>query len=236
MEVSLLDVAANNAEKTLKLIDFAPRCNARLKDYDVKTVKDFYAFDSLSGWEVTPAQALLINLGDKKARDDFYLNKANFRHFRGILGAYCLFEQRTMYYEKRAALLLDDFMQQVYVDLPFYNFTTERKLTKSLIYTAKTLEYGGISALKEFYRVVKISNTISLYHENRIGEDGELCYLIDTLSVGEEYNPEAAAIRSEENAAEKADKAYYDIERLIKQNMLKGFKGRKLAELLGALL
>ncbi len=214
-----------------KIIDIADGCKQKLdlKKYPVTTVKEFYKWESLGGecgskFIITPEQAIKINLGEITARNAFYF--ANIGFFRGYVRKKLC--SRSKYNELKIEEF-DDTIQQIYIDLPYYNFTNRKTFLTSLHATVRLTPYGGITNFKEYYRAVKISKTISLYHECRYKKSGNNFYLLDVIADNMP-SPEDLAIRAEEHADEKEDENYYKFEQILKHDIINhsnaGYKTR----------
>lgn len=218
-----------------KIIGIADGCKKKfdLKKYPITTVREFYNWDKLvDGLELTPKQAVKINLGEITARNAFYFANSDF------LRKYIYHRVRSRHnYSDFIKEDYDDILQQVYLDLPYYNFTNEKTFFSSLRATERLTPYGGLINIREYYRAVKISNTISLYHESRYRKSGEKFYLLDVIADNMP-SPEDLAIRTEEHADEKADENYYKFEQILKQEIIKHSNCSKAAKqrLLAAIL
>lgn len=219
MEFSILDCLSS------------PR-TVNLKEFKISTVSDFYSFkgELIPNLKLTPKQALEINMGDMEARNAFYFD--NYTFFKSFAIGYC----RNLNTHKHRAANWEDFIQQIYVDLGFYDFRSRNTFFRSLIWSERLSDFGGISAIREYKRAVKITNTVSLYKENRVGKDGDAMYLIDMLADREKSNPENMAIRDEEKADEKESEEFEKIEKIIKEIIAANYSKKSKLEIIKGLL
>ena len=219
---------------TCTILDVAKNCTKKLdlRKYPVTTVEQFYCWDEIlvktggtrDKFQLTPKQAIKINLGEITARNEFYF--ANIQFLRGYVRKRVV--ERTKYNDFKAEEF-DDIMQQIYLDLPYYNFTSRQTFFKSLRATIRLAAYGGLINLREYQRAVKITQTISLYHECRYQKSEDEFYLLDVVADNMP-SPEDLAIRAEERANEKEDENYYKFEKLLKNDIILHAPIRKKAK------
>lgn len=219
MEISILDCLSN------------PRA-VDLKAFKISTVSDFYSFkgELIPNLKLTPKQALQINMGDMEARNAFYFD--NYKFFKKFARGYC-YKLNGL---KHRAANWEDFLQQIYADLGYYDFRERKTFFRSLIWSERTSDYGGICALREYKQAVKITNTISIYKENRITKDGNASYLVDLIAADEKSNPENMAIRNEEHSDEKESEEFSKIEKIIKDIITANYSEKSKLEIIKGLL
>lgn len=206
---------------TCKILDLAEHCTKKLdlRKYPVTKVREFYSWEELlvdrGNFQLTPEQAIKINLGEKTARNAFYF--ANIEFLRGYVRKRVC--ERTKCLDFKAEEF-DDIMQQIYLDLPYYNFTSRQTFIRSIRATIRLAAYGGLENLREYRRAVKISETISLYHECRYQKSCDEFYLLDVVADNM-FSPEEEAIRADERTSEKEDENYYKFETILKRDIIR---------------
>lgn len=151
-----------------------------------------YNFDKLTFIKLTRAEAIKVNLGDVKTINEVYFR--NIKHFKNIAGYYHYNKSfgAKIYY-------IEDILQQIYVDLRYYDFTKDSTARKCLNITCLSSNYGGILHYLEYRSDRKA--TRFLYdqinaHNSKMEEAAEL---IDFIGADERRsNPETILIDREE--------------------------------------
>ena len=161
------------------------------KEFFKKALESQYNFNALTFIKITREEAIKINLGDIKTINKVYFD--NIRLFKNFAG-YFQFNKTT----GAKVYCVEDILQQVYVDLRYYDFTSDSTARKCLNITCKSSNNGGILNHIKYRNERKAS--CFLYEQinahNSKMEDGAL--LLDIVEAPEkETNPEAILIDRE---------------------------------------
>ena len=129
----------------------------------------------------TDKQAQAIKNGDIEARNKFYID--NYKKLRS----------EAITFAKRYGIVnfeLEEALQQVYLDLPFMDFSTPDALSTSIFYNSfRNVLFGGYSYLLEHnkkilgHSVNRPSRNFSIYQQDE--ENGEDLFLPDLLGCCE---------------------------------------------------
>lgn len=184
MEVTIFEsLSASNAIK---------KALTESRELYIKALKRQYTFGRLKIMNVTKEQAIKINLGDLAT-----INKVYFENIE-VIKKFARCYQYRMSFGTRL-YLAEDIIQQVYVDLRYYDFTSNKTLRHCLNCTCKTSNNGGIMKYKAYRSERKTARF--LYdeirpHNSKMEEAAEL---IDFVGADErQSNPETILIDREE--------------------------------------
>lgn len=188
MKYSIYDKISK--DELQKAIDNANAENVKSFRQELEERYTYETFDLLG---ITKEEAILINLHSKKTINRVYFD--NIRYFTNVARFYA----RKFTFGARI-IEAEDILQQIYVDIRFYDFTSRKTFNRCLRATARTYIYGGIENA-QCYKDGKINCSIykSVSAHNSKMEAGT--ELIDFLRSPEETNPETIFINREEKEA-----------------------------------
>ena len=184
MEITIFDRLSKSLPEIKKVLQ-------KEKELFKQALESQYKFSALTFIKMTREEAIKINLGDVKT-----LNKVYFDNIR-------VFTNFARYYQFNKTngtkvYFAEDILQQVYVDLRYYDFTSDSTARKCLNITCVSSNNGGIlnylkyrserKASKFLYEQIKA-------HNSKMEEGDELIELIQAPE--KETNPEAILIDRE---------------------------------------
>lgn len=184
MEITIFDRLSNNAPEIKKALQ-------KEKDFFKQALESQYKFSALTFIKITRKEAIKVNLGDVKTINKVYFD--NIRLFKNYAGHY--------QFNKTSGAKIycfEDILQQIYVDIRYYDFTSDSTARKCLNITCSSSNNGGIlnylkyrserKAFKFLYEQINVHNSKM--------EDGAL--LLDLIEAPEkETNPEVILIDRE---------------------------------------
>ena len=189
MQYSILDKlnvsAAMRAEMKESAIKSAEELRAKLER--------FYTFDVLPQFNITKAQAVNINLGDKETINAVYF--ANVRFFTHI----------AVYMERYHAhgttrYLAEDTVNQIYIDMRYYDYSTVKTFKRGVLTTCRNINTGGILSAGNKEASKKCPHFLfdELKAHNSKMEDGAtfMDYISETMTAKDD--PESLLIKQEE--------------------------------------
>lgn len=190
MKYSIYDKISKDARQNV--IDNVNADNVKSFRQELEERYTYKTFDLLN---ITKEEAILINLHSKKTINRVYFD--NIRYFTNV----SRFFARKLTFGTRI-FEPEDILQQIYVDIRFYDFTNRKTFYHCLKATARTYLYGGIESA-QYYKDGRIN--CSIYqpvnaHTSKMDAGTEL---IDFLRGPEETNPETIFINREEKEARK---------------------------------
>ena len=155
-------------------------------------LKRLYNYDILPGYNLTKENAIKINLQNRQAIDIFYFG--NVKRFRNM--AYS-FIRRNNY--GTAIYAVEDMLNQIYVDCRYYDYTSEKRLTRCIFATFRMINYGGILNSAGYRKDKKTSRFLYDEISARSHKMEEGASLIDFIGVPDEQsNPETITIDREQ--------------------------------------
>lgn len=151
-----------------------------------------YNYDILPGYNLSKEDAIKISMQNRKAIDSFYFN--NVKRFSRMAWSFIRWHKGGADF-----YTVEDILNQIYVDCRYYDFTSEKRLTKCIYATCRMVNYGGVLNSREYRKDKKASHF--LYDEistrNHKMEDG--ASLIDFIGTPDDTtNPETILINREQ--------------------------------------
>ena len=184
METNIIERLSNNSPEIKKSL-------LNEKRLFKQALENQYQFIELSFIKITREEAIQVNLGDVNT-----INKVYFENIK-------VFKNFSKYYQfnKTTGAKLycaEDILQQIYIDLRYYDFTNDNTARKCLNLTCVSSNNGGILNYLQYRRERKASKF--LYDEIKMHNskmtDG--AFLLDCIEAPEkETNPEAILIDRE---------------------------------------
>lgn len=130
MEITIFDRLSSSAPEIKKALQ-------KEKELFKKALENQYNFNKLKIIKITREEAIKVNLGDIKA-----INKVYFENIRTFTNfARCYYFNKTYGAKIYCA---EDILQQIYVDLRYYDFTSNSTTQKCLNITCASSNNGGI--------------------------------------------------------------------------------------------
>lgn len=184
METNIFERLSNNVQSIKEELQ-------KEKKLFKQALENQYCFETLNFIKITREQAIKVNLNDVET-----INKVYFDNIK-VFTAFARFYQYKKTYGAKV-YCAEDILQQVYVDLRYYDFTNDSTARKCLNITCIASNNGGILHYLSYRNERKASRF--LYEEinthNSKMEDGAL--LLDYIKAPEiETNPETILIDRE---------------------------------------
>lgn len=172
--------------------------NERREQYRAELEK-LYIDGALSKYGITKEQAINIKLNDVQTKNNVYY--ANIKFFCNLARWYVRNEQ---FREKTKIVDVEDIINQIYVDLRYYDYTNEKTFKSGLYITCRTINNGGYVGYKKWREEKKASKFLQdeiFSHNSKIDDATSLDEL---LSADERTtNPETMIIEKEQRESEK---------------------------------
>ena len=109
-----------------------------------KVEKNGKSFNSLwNKWNITQELIDGIKAGNQDCVSAFYFEKDNHNHLKRFV--YNVIQR----YEKILRGQFQDAMQTIYIDLPLFDFSTEKTFNSSLLDSIRLTPFGGLTLVKE---------------------------------------------------------------------------------------
>lgn len=133
-------------------------------------------------WYITPKQIEEIKQCNRKTINDVYFD--NCSRFARIARKFCVEHHKQSDYE--------DCLQQIYIDLPLYNFSNKSTLYRSILNTLRRVSFSKFSVLsydmpihtkKEGNREMFLADLVGAYDKYDIENDVELRKVVDIVSA-----------------------------------------------------
>lgn len=181
-----------------RLFDEVVKGSAERREQYREELEKLYVDGTLSKYGITKAQAIQIKLNDVQTLNEVY--NANIKRFRNMARWY-INNQKT---RKAEIVDVEDITNQIYVDLRYYDFTSEKTLTKGIFITCRTVNNGGFIRYKEWANEKKAS----VFLQNKIflhsPKNNEETSIEDFVKADERTtNPETIIIDKEQQESEK---------------------------------
>lgn len=145
-----------------------------------------YTFTKYEKWEITREDAINVNLSDTETINKVFFN--NLPHLKRV----------AVYFEKKRSFgakifKAEDMINQFYIDLRYYNFTSEKIFLKCLYKTCATVNTGGILRKSESLRERKADVFLYdiIFKQKESGDE-----LVNHIP-DERFNPERILIEKE---------------------------------------
>lgn len=206
-------------------IDFITQLNRqslKIGKCRLAELKAMYNYDRLRIFGITPAQAIKINFGDIPARNDVFTDEKIFR----IIAATAARWQRKNFtlYNGETVYEFGDMIHQIYIDMQYYNYATDREVLRCLSRSCALVNHGGILHYERYMRSAKAGKIISMQQD--ITGDGAT--LEKVLADDELHSNPEAMLEAEEERKDKARaRSAERLEALIKSQILGGFTRQK---------
>lgn len=186
-------------------------------------------------FNITPEQAVNINCGSLAARNAFYFNDNNFKLIKKYaLRLYLKFHRERENKNELYIYELDDYMQQIYLDLPYYDLSTFNTFRNGIMKTFRYINNGGILFANQYRKEPKRLIYLDAPIDCR-NEDSEC--LIDTLaSADATSNPELLCIAKDEKTEERAEAEYMAFVKFLRESLLQGLNRRAKEVMIEAFL
>ena len=173
-------------EDLQSLVDVANAENIKTFREELEKRYKFEIFERLG---ITKEDCILIGLCSKKTINKVYFD--NVQYFTNVARYYA-----RKYSVGAKIFCAEDILQQIYVDLRYYDFSSEKAFKDCLRATARTVNFGGI-VNSGYYKEQNVS--CSLYtsvsaHNSKMESETEL---ISFIPAPEESNPETMYIERE---------------------------------------
>ncbi len=194
MEFTIFDSLTSNKRAKAEILKSIAEQKQDLRTF----LENYYKIDITGQYNVTKAEAILINLGNAETITAVYFR--NYKQFSKT--AYTVV--RTMLYNGNFKPDIEDILQQIYVDIRLYNFRDLNTLKKSIFKTIRTIMHGGTSNIEAYKREVKnvfSFNAMISAHNSKMEGESEI---LNFLEADErKTNPEAMAIYAEDRAEQR---------------------------------
>lgn len=184
MEITIFDRLSKSVPEIKKALQ-------KEKEFFKQVLESQYKFSTLTFIKITREEAIKVNLGDVKT-----LNKVYFENIK----VFTSFARYYQYNKNDGAKIYfaEDILQQIYVDLKYYDFTNESTARRCLNITCVSVNNGGILNYLKYRSERKASKFLYEQisaHNSKMEENAEL---IDLIQAPEkETNPEAILIDRE---------------------------------------
>lgn len=184
MEITIFDRLSNNAPEIKKALQ-------KERQLFKEALENQYCFKELNFIKLTREEAININLGDIKT-----INKVYFDNIKVFTNFARYYEYNKTYGAR--VYRAEDILQQVYIDIRYYDFTSETTVKKCLNITCVSSNNGGIYNYLKYRTERKATKFLydQITAHNSKMDDGAL--LLDYVEAPEkETNPEAIMIDRE---------------------------------------
>lgn len=180
MEVTIIDIIRTNA-----------KCCEEIKKSFREQLEEIYNYEELPLLRLTKEEAIKINMHDRKAINKAYFE--NLGYFKALANAFA--RNNT---QKTQVYCMEDIINQIYIDMRYYDYTSESTLRRCLYTTCKTSNAGGIANYKKWRNEKRAAcflyDKISAHNSKQDDETS----LIDLIGATEENNPETLLINESE--------------------------------------
>ena len=195
MEASIFEII----KASQRQIEELKKGNTERREQYRAELESKYIDGALSKYHISKDDAVNIKLNDVQTINKVYYE--NLRFFRNLARWYVRNEQ---YREKTKIVDVEDVLNQIYVDLRYYDYTSEKTFKDGLYITCRTINNGGYIGYKKWREEKKASRFLQdeiFSHNSKIDESTSLN---DLLQAEERTsNPETMIIEEEQRESEK---------------------------------